>query len=164
MQTLGLSLKDVLSGNVHGTDRLRRYWWSDVLGYKAWLGGVSIRDQHLSLAWLLCKMQKDGLVDYGIWMGDRPASELADEYVRDLNVGADSELEGRLRDLARRIRDPKDLVTISFEMEQDVYDWFAAECSAHGLSIQNGAHIAIRRFISDPNRYLSGLEPDDIRS
>jgi len=118
------------------------------LGYKAWFGGVSIRDEYRALAWLICKMLRDGLVDYGIWMGERPKDEQASAYVESLNVAADAELAQRMKELSARICSPEDLTTITFDLEREFYDDFATACKEKGLSIQNGAHILIRRAIT----------------
>lgn len=148
MQVITLRFDDARNGRIVRACDDRLDWWSLTLGLKAWLGDVSIRDQHRALAWLLCTMHADGLVSYGVWMGGRPSREYTDQSVRELNEQADNDLRQRAKNAMDRLRDPKDLVDFSIECEQEDYDMFVEACAQRGLSVQNGFHIALRRLIA----------------
>ena len=148
MQVITLKFDDARNGRIVRACDDRLDWWHLTLGLKAWLGDVSIRDQHRALAWLLCTIHADGLVSYGVWMGGRPSREYTDPSVRELNEQADDDLRQRAKKAMERLRDPKDLVDLSIECEQEDYDMFAAACAQRGLSVQNGFHIALRRLIA----------------
>lgn len=148
MQTITLRFDDAREGRIVRACDDRYDWWEITLGLKAWLGGVSIRDQHQALAWLLCTTLADGLVSYGVWMGGRPSREYTDSSVKELNERADDDLRQRAGDAMDRLRNPKDLVNCSFECEQEDYDMFAKACEQHGLSVQNGFLIVLRRRIA----------------
>lgn len=148
MQTISLTFDNAREGNVtrECVDRIK--WWHYTLGRKAWFGGVSIRDEYRALAWLLCSMHVDGLVDYGVWMGGRPERDYAHPSVRELNKNADEDLRQRVRDFADRLCEPDDLTTMSFECSKQDYDLLAEACQQRGLSVQNAIHIALRRLIA----------------
>ena len=148
MQVITLKFDDARNGRIVRACDDRLDWWHLTLGLKAWLGDVSIRDQHRALAWLLCTIHADGLVSYGVWMGGRPSREYTDPSVRELNEQADDDLRQRAKKAMERLRDPKDLVDLSIECEQEDYDMFAEACKQRGLSVQNGFHIALRRLIA----------------
>lgn len=148
MQVTSLSFRDARAGNISNARDRRLKWWHHTLGLKAWFGGVSIRDEYRAIAWLLCTMQADGLVDYGVWMGGRPTKDYDHPSVRKLNEQADDDLRRRAKCSMERLRDPQDMSTISFECEREAYDAFANVCARHGLSVQNGFHIVLRRLVA----------------
>lgn len=138
-----------------------RLWWSRALGFKAWFGGISIRNSYRSLAWLVCKMLRDSFVDYGIWLGERSANR-TDERIEGLSNSAEDDLRERGRDLLERLVPLEKLVSVSFEIDENMLESFEKACHDAGLSIQNALHIAILRFVRDPETFvckyrLSGL-------
>lgn len=130
-----------------------QFWWSRALGFKAWFGGISIRDSYRALAWLVCKMLRDSFVDYGIWLGEPPANK-ADEHIEELQNSAEDDLHARERDLLDRLVPMSKLVSMSFEIDEDMLEPFEKACHDAGLSVQNALHIAILRFVQDPEAFV----------
>lgn len=148
VQTIALSFDNARKGNVVWEDKDRIVWWRHTLGLRAWFGGMSIRDQYYALAWLLCTVHADGLGIFGVWMGDRPAREYNHPSAAELNKRADEDLRQRAKSFVNRLRNPKDLTTMSFECDSEDYNLLVQAFKKCGLSFQNGIHIALRRMIA----------------
>ncbi len=145
-ETRFFSLKELRKANPKPLTSNSEFWWSQTLGFKAWFGGISIRDSHRTLAWLICKMLRDSFVDYGIWLGELPTNK-ADERIEALNNSAADDLRNRKRDLLERIVPKDKLETVSFEIDEETFEAFEKVRHDMGLSVQNALHIAVLRSI-----------------
>ena len=94
-----------------------RYSWPKALGFKAWFGGVSIRDSYRALAWFIGKMLMSSFVEYGIWLGDLP-DDGADDPTQELMEAALASFRARMEDLASRIITPDDRAAVSCQEEE----------------------------------------------
>lgn len=124
-----------------------RYWWHDTLGYKVWFGGVSIRDSYQAIAWIVCKIFKESMVDRGIWMGDMPEKPRTEAFCI-FKRNADENLRERMRDLNARLVPLEKLETITLTFDDKELEVFEALCRQQGLSMQNALHIALLRCIA----------------
>lgn len=149
METREFAAREVRSGEHLVVGHEVDFEAPDILQHKIWLGGLTIRNSYRVLAWILLKLSASELTESDISLVEKDTQEKQAGYLSELLEASRADLGSRAKELSARIVDPEDLELLTVEFEDNVFQKLQESCDKKGLTLQNGIHILLRRFVKD---------------
>ena len=148
MQATLFSAQDIIDNKTNDARRQINFDTPKVLQYKTWFGGLTIRNTYRSLSWILLQILHSDFEKENIEICITRETQEADSRFDEFYNAEKENLKTRIKDLAERIVDPEELELLTLQFEDELFQELSSECKAKGLTLQNGIHILLRRFIA----------------